>query len=160
MTKGSLKFGLVNEYPIRPAAGRPGRGSLFPFLLFGILLSVAGFAGVTLAGSPEGAVLAIDSTHQDAGEVFVGEQIVQVYTIHNTGTAPLRLSEGKVPPEHSHKVKKMSSAANYYPADSAVRALAGSYRPQSLTLLPSRASSVNHLSAAGEPRGAVLAAPS
>jgi HYDIN/CFA65/VesB-like, Ig-like domain len=38
--------------------------------------------------SPE---LVIDSTRRDFGEVFVGEEIDQVFTVRNVGTSPLEL---------------------------------------------------------------------
>ncbi|MFP5265441.1 MAG: hypothetical protein ACLGJB_26440 [Blastocatellia bacterium] len=50
--------------------------------------SSASPAGTSVT-SPE---LAIDMTRRDFGEVFVGEELDQIFTVRNVGTAPLELA--------------------------------------------------------------------
>lgn len=59
---------------------------------------VMAFAPRTLATTGQSALpkVAIESTRHDFGEAFAGEELMHVFTVHNTGDAPLELSKTKI----------------------------------------------------------------
>lgn len=81
-------------YVLSAAAGRPR------FWLMAILTASLVAAFVVVARAAQGAkplpVFAIDKTERDFGDVFIGEDIVQVFYVRNLGAATLELSESPI----------------------------------------------------------------
>jgi hypothetical protein len=84
---------LLTHTPSYARRSRPARlAAQALIIVIGVTLlaapSSASPAGTSTA-SPE---LAIDMTRRDFGEVFVGEELDQIFTVRNVGTAPLELA--------------------------------------------------------------------
>lgn len=72
------------------------------------------------AGAQTGApAFTIDSTRRNFGDVFIGEELEQVFTVRNTGQKPLELSEksvttGSIPPSSRDLIKTVSFNRDLY----------------------------------------------
>lgn len=61
-------------------------------LVLGIALLTATSSASSANRSHASPELVIDSTRRDFGEVFIGEELDQIFTVRNIGTAPLELA--------------------------------------------------------------------
>jgi hypothetical protein len=118
-----------------------GRRAGKPWLAIQALVIVAGMALLTapssaspVVGSNASPELVIDATRRDFGEVFVGEELDQIFTVRNVGTAPLELANKTLAARPSApgpgRVVSASSAgpryavSNYLKPASAIKRLA------------------------------------
>ena len=62
-------------------------------MAFAILLAIPSMTPARQNGKPEMPALEVDSTQYNLGDIFVGEEISHIFSIRNTGTAPLKLSD-------------------------------------------------------------------
>ena len=60
-------------------------------LFVGLALLIAASIASPVHGSDASPELVIENTRRDYGEVFVGEELDQIFTVRNVGTSPLEL---------------------------------------------------------------------
>jgi hypothetical protein len=84
---------LLTHTPSYARRSRPARLAAQALIIVAVIGLTAAPSSASRAGtsaaSPE---LAIDMTRRDFGEVFVGEELDQIFTVRNVGTAPLELA--------------------------------------------------------------------
>ena len=92
MTKNRTDENLKSRAFLCPQRARSAWLVVNVFTLFvGIALLAAASNASPADRSGEAPELVIESTRKDFGEVFVGEELDQIFTVRNVGTKPLEL---------------------------------------------------------------------
>jgi hypothetical protein len=76
--------------------------------------------------------LVIDGTRRDFGEVFIGEELEQVFTVRNVGTAPLELANKMLTEQSPARKPAAASSKVSYSSEVSYKAASNYLRPAAL----------------------------
>lgn len=86
--------------------------------LFFVAATVFFISTLTTGAQTSAPVLNIDKTQHDFGEVFVGEELVHVFSVRNEGSAPLELSQKSTTTgSNSPSLRELIKTASFNPGE-------------------------------------------